>query len=200
VHANYFFYVPTWDIDEAISAFESWADENCDENNWWMLLYAVNDRGERRVLAEEGDWRGRDEYAREKVAQKPTVETVWKEAWLSCAWEVDFSEEERKELAEKRLNDIAPFFLVKLLEKIREMYNELLPKLICGETLNDYEHVLRKRRTRYFEEIFEIYRTSYGKPPFVFYGTPYEFRAFDLSFYLDEKKNGTTILVVDIHT
>ena len=198
MHADYFFYVPTKDINKAISAFESWAERHCDENNWWMLLYAVNSDNERRVLAEEGDWRERDKYAKEMVARDPTIETVWKGAWLACAWEVGFSEEEMEELVKRNLNDMAPFFLVKLLEKIKEAYDELLPRLICGEQLGIYDHWLRKRRTSYFEEIFEVYHTS-GKPPFVFRGTPYEFRAFDLTPYVDEE-DGVTILVVDIHT
>lgn len=203
MHADYYFYAPTKNIDEAVSAYEEWAKECCDENNWWTMLYAVNSDGERRVLTEEGDWRGRDKYAAAEISKGPTVETLWKKAWKACAWEVELFEEWEWDEADKiPLERWPAFFLTTLLEKIREMYDELLPNLICGEESDLWKHYLRRRRTRYFERIFfDLHLYHDGNPPFVKEGTPYDFRAFDLTPYVEEEDDeAVTILVVDIHT
>jgi len=65
LHAIYLFWVPTNDLEELISAFEEWIAKNGDENNWYMMLCAINSKGETKLLAEEGDWRGRDHTAAE---------------------------------------------------------------------------------------------------------------------------------------
>ena len=65
MHATYLFYAETDDLDELIEAFREWAERNCDENNWYQELCAINSRGEKRKLAPPGDYRGRDIVAEE---------------------------------------------------------------------------------------------------------------------------------------
>lgn len=90
MHATYLFRAKTDDIDETVSRFESWIAEWGDENNWWELLYAVNSKGQKRILVRDLDWKDRAEGLLENY---PTVGDMKRFAWMQMAYDSEVFDE-----------------------------------------------------------------------------------------------------------
>jgi len=220
-HAVYLFYAKTDDIDAVVSAFETWIDERGDENNWWMLLCAINSKGESVNLADEGDYRGRDELAEyllkmsypvyggdegiivSKIHGHATIEDFKMYAWDIAANEMSYCiprSYPEYEFLDKIKDHMNKFNSMKELENailntslsaIRKMYSNINFEPKKDPLTSDRRHLVWM-----FETILECPRLR----PFVLYGTPYDFRCFDICDYVSGSKNGETILAVDIHT
>jgi len=215
MHATYLFYAPNADIDAVVEGFTEWIERNGDENNWYELLCAINSHGETRELATRGDWRGRallaskllsvrytTEPTPEKIAGalhgKTTFEDFKVFAWVIAGYEVCFCLERDDPalsfFSERGIARLYPNvrrpFLEKLLEVVRREYNKARVDL--------EKNWMMSYRRRRLALIFENLKSA-RNPPFIDEGTPYDFRCFDLTGWVDEGP-GECILAVDIHT
>ena len=222
MHAVYLFYVKTDNIDENIRVFEDWCGSKCDENNWMMPLCAINSKGESRILAEDNDWRSRDETARELLTEtypvktKKTAEQIASEiqstatiedfkvlAWLIVASDVkEFTPKkypQRKFFENKNIINLYPDIKEQFLENMRVVIADLysnVPQFGPKPVDVFLASYMRSTLTFIYENIFNSLN-----PPFIDRGTPYKYRCFDLTGYIDDvSPDGESILAVDIHT
>lgn len=215
MHAKYSFLLTLDDkdadqkdlLEDAIGQFEHWASSHCDDNNWSQPLVLITKKGQILQACEGGDWRGRDEvYADvvERAGDKPfdwamrfALNCVVNELrcfdipWMSLG---EPKEDEKKE--QERLDSLS---FEKLVEEIHHnctkqlalAYRDLHNGKPAKDTLDDW-----KRRT--LARSYEIFRGA-DRKPFSDNGTPYEYRAFDLTKYQGSDED-EAILIVDIHT
>ena len=221
MHGVYLFYVETSDIDENIRVFDDWCDNKCDENNWMMPLCAINSKGESRILAETNDWRARDKAARELLTEtypvktKKTAEQIASEiqstgtiedfkvlAWLIAASDVkEFIPKQypqRKFFERKNIINLYPDIKEQFLENMRVVITDLYSNVPHESKSREafLASYMRSSLTFIYENILNSLN-----PPFIDRGTPYEYRCFDLTGYIDDASpDGESIMAVDIHT
>ncbi len=202
------------------------------QNNWYMMLCAINSNGETKLLAEKGDWRGRDQTAeellkmtypkfsmgkRELLAAIPptraTVEDFKMFAWDIVAWEFscfipkEYPEfkffEKFKDIISNFSNneELARSFLKYALSSIQKLYSELSVDAYLDEKPGENADYLWGYRRQRLVWMFEHLLRDSELRPFIFDGTPYDYRCFDLRYYFDKDEwNGESVLAVDIHT
>ena len=202
------------------------------QNNWYMMLCAINSEGETKFLAERGDYRGRDQTAeellkmtypkfsmgkRELIASIPpahaTVEDFKMFAWDITAWE--FSCFIPKEYPEFKLfkslknvlsnfssnEELTRWFLKYALSSIQKLYSELDVNEYFDEKARENVDYLRGYERERLVWMFEHLLRDSELRPFIFSGTPYDYRCFDLRYYFDRDEwHGESVLAVDIHT
>lgn len=223
MHAIYLFRASTDNIDEVITAFELWIEEVGDDNNYFELLCALNSKGERRLLATKGDWRGRDEVAEELLrtiypSSDATPEEIashlkgeatlndFKEfAWELCEYEICslyttiIKSADKIKIKGKCLGefgdkkDRAQNFIARFTELVKEVEREL------GRSISVTDDLLLSYQVRKLFELYENLKHAKNLP-FIENGNPYEYRCFDLDGFINEKAGQETILAVDIHT
>lgn len=235
MHGIYLFRVTTNDIQEALGAFMAWIDKRGDENNWFEPLCAINKSGHTKLLASKGDWRGRDATAAsllreiQGVGEDDTTEDVARklcgEATISdlkiFAWKIvvnDVSSDYAFLASEVKKIDRGPPYIkfergIEDSFKINNIELKQMPKVFL-ERMDELIEEIKPIDTRSLYGAFKsrlmrtrgwFKQTKREKLPFIRFGTPYDFRAFDLDHYLCDKnsssqKDGETVFAVDIHT
>ena len=197
-----------------------------------MMLCAINSNGEAKLLAEKGDWRGRDQIAeellkmtypkfsigkRELLAAIPptraTVEDFKMFAWDITAWEFscfipkEYPEfkffEKFKDIISNFSNneELARSFLKYALSSIQKLYSEIDVDACLDEKARENVDYLQGYERERLVWMFEHLLRDSELRPFIFDGTPYDYRCFDLRDYFDRDEwTGESVLAVDIHT
>lgn len=212
MHALYFFWAPTRDLKSIVEGFEDWASENCDENNWYETLLAVNDDGDYMILTE--DRRGEAEDVLKtmypldnptpvelacRIKKIATVRDLKKLAWFCTFSDAIFYAPDcvRKDLevafdknvvVNMTLEELNKYFRAVMLKAVRKMY-----RYWSEQPLDSFD---RMKLVWILEKIVQSMH-----PPFVDDGTPYNARAFNLEWCTGgHEDGGESILVADIHT
>jgi len=188
----------------------TWAERHCDENNWYQEEAVVLADGRALSMATPGDYRGRDWLGNEFIGMPQ--ETRWERARLFAMQCVatDFELGGRPSIG-LPLGEPAPDpEYWSSFEQLRDrIIEEVPPRLAAlwakgsllhtggagGFSLDNYV------RTKWSRQ-FSMFTSSmdYGRDcaPFCGHGTPYDYRAFDLTNEGDDYPRA--ILFVDIHT
>lgn len=210
MHAIYLFYTKTDSIETIIERFEDWADVRCTANNHYQMMYAVNSKGDQRILVEDGDRRGRDKTAKKFIKEEDTVEKMHRFAWECVLYDCGAFRSELnsvvgrpttkrgRKIADKvenmPLDEIGDWFLKEVQGRIIEAYS------IGWNGSASTEGFRRRSMVKYFEALLDLKRYDSGPLPFAERGDPTDFRAFRLWLSEDMEKDGESILAVDIHT
>ena len=191
MHATYILKIPIdmnddqYIVTQARVAAENYAETYCDENNWWSAMALVTWDNKVYQMAEAGDYRGRDEYAKEleeEAQGNPIAYTLdyARKIWL---YEVRFA-----------------------IEAVTKKYHET-PEVtwatassMMRSTLANYALTGEPWALNHLTKI--LYRFDGVKEDDPFYGepaSPYEdVRTMDLVPYKDNRK--VAYLYLDIHT
>lgn len=208
MHGTYIFQAETHNFAQLVATFERWMEENGDQNNWYEILFAMDENGVYHKYVESGDWRGRDEYTKGLVEKLGSEKDIQEYAWEIVAHDFfpydrfsnlmpDEEETEfEKTIKDLPLEDWEEFFVDNALPILKEDYRKLeTDKLVK----NEYDSLLnyrRKNRVKIFEGI--VHSMEYGHAPFIDYGDPYDYRTFKL--YSNGESDMKSYLFVDIHT
>jgi hypothetical protein len=220
-HATYCFLIDIDDPDEPIgematevhSIFEGWADKHCDENNWFQTLSVVLDTGREIKLCEDGDYRGRDEFGEDIAAMPQDQRWEWARLFaLKCVanecslggrspW--SFGNEVADELYWDRFDLLLEQILHEVPSRLSEMWAKgaLIPEPDASQNEELAMLLETNRRARLSDTMSKLLHSIRdGHVPFSDSGTPYDYRAFDLTSDDDEEPAHRAILFVDIHT
>lgn len=219
MHAVYLFYAKTNDLDEIVEAFDEWINDRGDDNNWYTSLCAINSKGQVKIFVDDRNHRGLKKKAEEllkinypiyvknesvivsKLQGYATIEDFKMFAWDIAAYELSmcipkeyqehgFLYDLKKYMCRFRdIKELEHGVSYAVLSAIKTMYSEVDPQ-------NPVPSYKRRRLVWLFENILMCPNLK----PFVSDGTPYDFRCFDITDYISEKKGEESILSVNIHT
>jgi hypothetical protein len=197
-------------VKDAKSQLNNWANRRCDENNWYKEEVLITRKGDIIQMCEDGDWRGREEVGHYVKANAGSAPFEWARRFtLNCVCtDLDVfdlprfsiipptNEQEamRKKLDEMSFGDLIQYIDETVPKKLSRIYAEMKRDNPPDDWLADYK---RRRMV----DTFERYYSTHTKP-FSCDGTPYEYRAFDLTGGddLNEIGDSAAIMIVDIHT
>jgi hypothetical protein len=169
--------------DEAVARFESYAEQQCDENNYWTAQALVCRDGRAVQMVEPGD--DRERLAASFLAEP--VEARWNLAWEAACLGV--LQEIGIELAE-----LTPAALAEVPKSLAAKLAVAFSAIAGGGTGPD------DWRRRLWVYAFELLSDA-PTPPFAFPDSPYRYWAFDLRDAADEPPGeDAALLFVDIHT
>lgn len=228
MYAVYLFRALTNNISSVVDAFHHWIDERGDSNNWYNLICAVNSNGDFASFSTDVDYswlttRTLDifndeptpEYIASRLKGELTVRDLKKLAWKICIYDVVDLYTTIMSMA-KNIKSGEPFreFLSENLKKFKFNSNRCLARqfiktfkhlvleveMELGRTISVTENILLNYTVTKLFKLYEVLSLETKTLPFITYGTPYDYRCFEISHLLDVKnKKKETILVVDIH-
>jgi len=207
-HATYIFLLGNVDLDqtdeelfeEINSAFDTeYGHDSCDENNWYTVYGAITKDG--RLL-------GKSEFV-DGWAKEPTdrrFEEGLRYAAICVATEMELygvpkyglpgmKAKNEDKLEKMSRADIIEAIYAEVPRTLAEAYENFKRTSDAPDSF-DSEGYQRESLARQFEKF------NYGPcKPFAAYGTPYEYRCFDLRHHKRAEIEDTAVLVlVDIHT
>lgn len=189
---------------------DRYAERHCDENNWYQHSCAILQNGHVIQMCPEGDYRGRDEFAKHveknwgepgerfNRAMKFAVECVAMDLGLfgSNSFSLPGMEQTTpdKMIAAMSYGDLVEAIFEHLPKELARRYAAY--KRLDDPNGFDMDDYTRTKMARSFE-LFH----SATVPPFAGVGSPYDFRAFDLRWDVGgSDTDGCVILLTDIHT
>lgn len=172
MHAIYAFLVDDEDL------FEGFSEERCDENNWSKELCFVGVDGEVKQYEPDDEDAISSEFLKIPQDQRFERAKVFSLELVAHDMGINMPQDE---IGSSNLKELMQRIRSEVPLKLAKMYGDFPDCL-------GYE---RRKTVKTFERFLQC-----DRPPFARSGTPYDYRAFDLTF-----EGGVTgILFVDIHT
>lgn len=177
---------------DVMATFNSYADNHCDENNWWAEIDIVT--ADNRVLDLEGGarWHATDNSSFE-YAKLHALRCVANDMNLfeTSGFSIGGQDEGGKKIDSLDFDGLLQAIKTEVPRTLAEGYGKLAEGVVDSDWISHYR---RKKLGDHFERLME---SRDGKVPFVDPASPYQYRCFDLTGYEQE---GNAILRVDIHT
>lgn len=208
-HATYSFLLSLEDEhnpkEEAISVFESFAADRCDDNNWFQEEALVLIDGQTFCMCPEDDYRGRNILYQEILKVPQEERWNWSRKFAldcvvldmgvfgACSISLGGADEYYEQIKSISFDELVAHILQEIPNKISDAYREIIGKGLPNSF--DMDEYRRRKLVKNFEA-FRNCGYDNSVPFTVEYLTPYDYRAFNLT--CEEPANA--ILFVDIHT
>jgi len=211
MHGTYIFHSKVQDFSALRLAFERWIEDNGDSNNWYKILFAMDDKGNHKRFIGKEDFRGRGKYTDELVEGLNSGKDIQEYAWRIVANDffpsdkfsnvMGMSPEKEETEFEKTIKDLPledweEFFVDNALSFLRKDYRKLETDKLVKDEYDSFVNYRRRNRAKIFEAV--VNSMDYGHAPFIDGGDPYDYRTFKL--YGNEGADTGSYLFVDIHT
>lgn len=203
MHAVYFFLMSLEDADDlegaellanAEETFSGRFSDNLDENNWWTAQAVVCEDGASAISSEieNPDYPLEDFQTLRRIATQAVITDL--SSHLHGVWDVNPLAFGARGADETRMDQMTlAELLTEVGRKVPPALSEMYARMsVDGGAHGDLQGYQRRRAVEIFERLLGC-----DTPPFASDGTPYEYRAFDLTWGEDGRK---AIFLVDIHT